>query len=136
MLQSIDDAEDPIYCHYVFTGTYTPGKNIVFTLGNGKITLAKAKGKTIRLKDRRGSYTLSKTKIKLGKDFKGTMDAAKFLPTITKIDGRNAKNKVNITGNAKSNTIYAGKAGAEGGNDLSDLPGDRGWRGTCRADLQ
>ena len=39
------------------------------------------------------------------------MDAAIFLFTVETIDGSNAVNSVNITGNAQDNIIYAGKAG-------------------------
>ena len=87
------------------------GKDIIFNCGKGTVTLAKALGKTVSLTDARGSYTASKTEIKLGKDFKGTMDAAKFLSTVTTLDGRDARQAVSITGNANDNIIYAGKAG-------------------------
>ena len=97
------------------------GKDIIFKCGKGTVTLEKALGETISLADARGSYTVSKTEIKLGKDFKGTMDASKFLSTVTTLDGRDAKIAVSITGNAKDNIIYASKAGGVykgfGGND-------------------
>ena len=102
-------------------------KDLVFNVGKGAITLKNSAAKTISLQDSRGSYTVSKTEIKLGSNFTGTMDATKYLSTVTKIDGRNATKKVNIIGNAKANTIYAGKAcgtikgGA--GNDTINIAG-------------
>ena len=85
-------------------------KDVIFKANNAEITLTDAATKTIALKDKRGSYTVSKTKIKLGKDFSGTMNATKYLSTVKTIDGRNAK-KANIIGNAKNNIIYANKKG-------------------------
>ncbi len=104
------------------------GKNLIVKGGkSASIKLENAASKKISLQDSRGSYTASNTEIKLGKDFTGTMDATKYLSTVTKIDGRNATKKVNITGNAKANTIYAGKAGgtikAGAGNDTINMAG-------------
>ena len=87
------------------------GKDLVFTVGNGSITLQNAATKSVSLKDSRGSYTASNTAIILASNFTGTMDATKYLASVTTIDGRNAAKAVNITGNARNNTIYAGKAG-------------------------
>ena len=105
------------------------GKNLIVKGGkSASITLEKAADKTISLQDNRGSYTVSKTEIKLDKDFTGTMDATKYLSTVMKIDARNATKKVNITGNAKANTIYAGKAGGtlNGGAGNDTLYGGAG----------
>lgn len=108
------------------TGTITKTalskKNMVINVGKGVVTLENAAAKVISVKDDRGSYSMSKTALVLGKDFKGTIDATKFLSTVKTIDGRKAKKAVNITGNAKANTIYAGKAGGTikggKGNDI------------------
>jgi len=94
----------------LITSTKLSGKDVIFNAGNASLTLAGAVNNTISLKDERGSYTVSKSKIKLGKDFSGTMNAAKYLSTVKTIDGRNAI-KANITGNAKDNIIYANKRG-------------------------
>ena len=95
----------------VITSTTLKDKNVTFKAGNASITVAGAATKTISLKDSRGSYTASNTAIKLGKDFKGTMDATKYLSTVKTVDGRNAAKSVSITGNVQNNTIYAGKGG-------------------------
>ena len=103
-------------------------KDLVFTVGSGKVTLSNAAAKTVSLKDSRGSYTASNTVITLGSDFGGTLDANKYLSTIKKIDGRNATKAVNIAGNAQDNIIYAGKAGGtiNGGTGNDTLYGGAG----------
>lgn len=104
------------------------GKDIIFKSGKGTVTLTNAAGKTIRLTDSRGSYTVSKKKIILDLNFKGTMAASKFLSTVKTMDGRNAKNAVKITGNAQDNIIYVGKAGGvyKGGSGNDTLNGGAG----------
>ena len=110
------------------TGAKILGKNLILKAGKSSVTVTNAAGKTISLKDTRGSYTASKTKIKLGKSFSGTMAATKLLSTVTTIDGRAAVKTVNITGNTKDNTIYAGKAGGvyKGGSGNDTLIGGAG----------
>ena len=103
----------------IITSTTLNGKDITFKAGKASVTLTGAATKTISLKDSRGSYTVSNTAIIPGKDFQGTMDATKYLSTVIIIDGRNTQKKVNISGNAKANTIYAGKAGGT-------IKGDKG----------
>ncbi len=93
------------------TSTTLKGKDVTFKAGKASVTLTGAATKTISLKDSRGSYTASKTQIKLGTNFTGTMDATKYLSTVKTVDGRSAAKTVNITGNKQNNTIYAGKAG-------------------------
>ena len=95
----------------VITSTTVKDKDVTFKAGNASITVAGAAKKTISLKDSRGSYTVSNTAIKLGKDFTGTMNANAYQSTVTTIDGRNATKSVNITGNSQANTIYVGQAG-------------------------
>ena len=104
------------------------GKDIIFKSGKGTVILTNAAGKTVRLTDTQGSYTVSKKKIILDKDFKGTMAASKFLSTVKTIDGRNAKKAVRITGNAQDNIIYVGKAGGvyKGGSGNDTLNGGAG----------
>ena len=103
-------------------------KDLVFTVGSGKVTLTEAATKTISLKDRRGNYTVSNTAIILGADFAGEMDANTYLSTVTTIDGRNAEAIVNITGNSQDNIIYAGKSGGtiDGGIGNDTLTGGAG----------
>jgi Ca2+-binding RTX toxin-like protein len=102
-------------------------KDLVITVGKGTITLKNAAGKTISMKDSRGSYTMSKTAITLGSNFTGTMDATKYLSTVKNIDGRKAAKAVNITGNGQANVIYTGKAGGNykgrAGNDTIIISG-------------
>ena len=119
------------------TKTKLSGKtNIVLTAGQTSTTLEKALNSTISIKDKRGSYTVSKSTIKLGKDFTGTMKAAAFLNTVKTIDGRataktingsTTANEITLIGNAKDNVIYTGKAGGtyEGGlgNDTINITG-------------
>ena len=103
------------------TSLANSGKDLVITVGSGKVTLTNAATKAISLKDSRGNYTVSDTTITLGSDFTGTIDATKYLASVTTIDGRNAAKAVNITGNARDNIIYAGKAGgALSGSDGDD----------------
>ncbi len=103
---------------------------MVITAGKASVTLANAAGKTVSLVDARGSYTMSKSTIKLGKNFTGTMNAESYLSTIKTIDGRNATKKVNIIGNAKNNVIYVGKKGSTykggSGNDTINITGGKG----------
>ena len=94
------------------TNTKNSGKNVIFSAGKAKVTLTNAFGKTISIKDNRGSYTVSKTAIKLGKGFKGTMFAEQFLPTVTSIDGQKATKGISVYGNDLDNVIYGGS-----GND-------------------
>ena len=93
--------------------TELSGKHVVFTVGEGSITLQKASYKTINLKDERGDYTVSKETITLGDNFNGTMDANSFLPTVRTIDGRkvHSNEEVSIIGNPQDNIIYAGYNG-------------------------
>ncbi len=90
------------------TALANSGKNIVFTVGKGSITLKNAATKAIGLKDSRGNYTISKTAITLGSNFTGTMDSAKYLSTVTTINGKSSAKTVTIKGNAKANTVYGG----------------------------
>ena len=109
--------------------TKLSGNNVVFTVGKGSITLKNVSDKTISLSDHRGSYTVSNTTIKLGKDFSSTMDAQKFLSSVKTIDGRNAAGYfVWITGNLQDNIIYAGKNGGtyKGGAGNDQLYGGAG----------
>lgn len=121
----------------IVTKTKLSGKNnVVFTVGRTSVTLEKVLDKTISMKDNRGSYTVSKSTIKLGKDFTGTMKAATFLKTVKTMDGRSTAktidgsttaNEITLIGNANDNVIYTGKAGGtyEGGlgNDTINVSG-------------
>ena len=92
------------------TALANSSKDLVFTVGTGKVTLSNAAAKTVSLKDSRGSYTASKTAITLGSNFTGTMDTAKYLGTVTTVNGKSTTKTVTIKGNAKANTIYGGSA--------------------------
>lgn len=95
-------------------------KDLVFTVGTGKVTLINAAAKTISLKDSRGSYTASKTAITLGSNFSGTMDVAKYLGTVTTVNGKSTTKTVTVKGNAKANTLYGGS----GANTLYGYAGN------------
>jgi len=92
------------------TALANSSKDMVFTIGTGKVTLSNAAAKVITLKDSRGSYKASKTAITLGSNFTGTMDTAKYLGTVTTVNGKSTTKTVTIKGNAKANTIYGGSA--------------------------
>lgn len=95
-------------------------KDLVFTVGTGKVTLSNAAAKTISLKDSRGSYTASTTAITLGSNFSGTMDLAKYLGTVTAVNGKSTTKTVTVRGNAKANTLYGGS----GANTLYGYTGN------------
>ena len=88
--------------------------DVIFTVAKdnvtGKVTLSRAAYKTVNLKlrDSRGNYILTNTKIALDSDFKGTIDAAKYLNTLKTVDGSATNKAVTIKGNGKANTIYGG----------------------------
>ncbi len=102
--------------------------DVVFTVGNGTVTMKNAAAKTIKLKDSRGDYTMSKTGLTLSSNFTGTMDAAQYLSTITTINGKSATKTVRITGNRQSNTITGGKGAdyLDGGVGHDTLTGGAG----------
>ena len=102
--------------------------DVVFTVGNGTVTMKNAAAKTIKLKDSRGSYMMSKTGLTLSSNFTGTMDAAQYLSTITAISGKSATKTVRITGNRQSNTITGGKGAdyLDGGVGHDTLTGGAG----------
>ncbi len=107
----------------------TRSGNMTFTVGNGTVTLQKAADKTITVKDSQGGYTLTSKALTLGTDFTGTtLDATKYLSTITKVDGRSAAKTVNLIGNKNANEIRAGKAGGtlRGGAGNDTLYGGNG----------
>ena len=102
------------------TALANSSKDMVITVGTGKVTLKNAAGKTISMKDTRGSYTMSKSAITLGSNFAGTMDSAKYLSTVTTVNGKSSTKTVTIKGNAKANTIYGGS----GANTLYGYAGN------------
>ena len=103
---------------YVVSGTIgqtalvNNGKDVKYTIGSSSLTVKDGAGKTVSLRDSRGSYTASNSAIVLGTDFGGTIDAGNYLDTVTSIDGRSAVKTVTLKGNANDNNIYGGS-----GND-------------------
>ena len=92
------------------TALVNSSKDLRFIVGSsGTVTLKKAANKAISLKDSRGTYTYtpSKAEIVLGSDFKGTMDTAAYLATVT-VDGSAAKKAVTIKGNNNANVLTGG----------------------------
>ena len=90
--------------------TALSGKNVVFTVGKGSVTLSNAKGKTISMKDSRGSYSLTSSAITLAAGFGGTMDASKYLSSVKTVDASKTTKAVNLTGNAAANTLKGNAA--------------------------
>ena len=91
--------------------------------GKASLTLTNAKGKKFTVTDNQGSYFVNSSNIALTltKYFKGTLSAPSF---ITNIDARklefeksssgyDIKREVDVTGNAKANTVYV--ANIDGG---------------------
>lgn len=92
---------------------YTSGKNIVVKGGKGTLTLENANSgsKTFTVRDSSNSYTVNAADVKytLSSSLKygETFTAPSF---VTTLDARNVtENLVNVTGNAKANTIYVAK---------------------------
>ena len=85
-------------------------KDLLFTVGRGTVTMKNAATKSIAMKDNRGNYTMTKSGLSLSSNFKGALNAANYLSTITSINGKNAGKTVTLYGNAKNNTINGGKA--------------------------
>ena len=98
---------------------YATKNNIIINGGkSGKaaLTLVNAKGKKFTVTDSRGSYAVNSANIalKLAKYFKGTLTAPSFITTIDARTlayeknnyGSDIQRDVNVTGNAKANTIY------------------------------
>ena len=107
----------------------TNGADVKFTVGSGSVLVKNGKGKVISLEDSRGSYTVSDTRIALGADFTGEMDAGKYLSTVTNIAGSGASTGVTLRGNTNANvmsggaqadTLYSG----EGSDKLYGYGGD------------
>lgn len=102
------------------TALANSSKDLVFTVGSGKVTLSNAAAKTISLKDSRGNYTMSKAAITLGSNFTGTMDTANYLATVTTVNGKRTTKTVTVKGNAKANAIHGGS----GANTLYGYAGN------------
>ncbi len=104
------------------------GKDRIYKIGNGTVTLKNAAGKTITIQDMNGGYKVSDSKIELLSDFNGSMDANTYWRNVSTIDGRKSKGNANITGNGKNNTIYASQDGGtyQGGRGNDTIYGDAG----------
>ncbi len=101
---------------YVTSGTISKtalankNKDLVFTVGKGTVTMKNAATKSsVKLKDSRGNYTMTKSGLSLSSNFKGALNSAYYLATITSINGSSTTNAVTLYGNAKNNTINGGK---------------------------
>ena len=86
-------------------------KDLIFTVGDGTITLENAAAKKISIKDSYGSYTASDKEVKLGADYTSSFKADRFLSTVTTIDASLTKQAVNVTGNVLDNYIWVSPAG-------------------------
>ena len=89
------------------SSTMVSDEDVVFTVGEGSVTVEGASGKTISLKDWRGSYTVSGTEIKLGSNFTGDMDANAYLSTVTSIDGSNIEYLNQLQKEGKKARLFA-----------------------------
>lgn len=116
-------AGEKVKVNGTITSIAVSGSNMVIKGGKSAVlTLAGAKGKTFTVSDNKYSYTVKSSDVKytLAKTFTGTFTAPAI---VTTIDARNVTgNNVNVTGNAKANTIYAAKTyggtyKGEAGND-------------------
>ena len=89
------------------------GKDLVFTVGNGKVTLKDAATKNIKIFNEYESvsYTVSDKRIDLGEDYTGLLNANDYLSSVTSIDATHAKQAVTVTGNAQNNYIWAASTG-------------------------
>ena len=94
----------------------TANNIIVDTSNNGRVRLLDAAGKSVKIEDNHGAYTISgistNPTIILGShDSDGIFDASDL--TFAKvIDASGMEDNITVTGNTKDNVIYAGKAGS------------------------
>ena len=104
------------------------GKDVKFTVGEGSITVTDGAGKTISLKDSRGSYTASDSAIELGGDFVGTMDASEYLDTVVTVDGSASNGTQSLNGNGNANIMTGGTSADKmyGGNGDDEMYGGAG----------
>ncbi|MBE8949105.1 MAG: hypothetical protein SR3Q1_00670 [Quinella sp. 3Q1] len=109
--------------------TTTKGSNVIFTIGEGSLTIKKAVGKTLNIIDANGSEystAIGSTSMTLTNAAASpvTVDSA-----IQVIDASKRTIAIQITGNAKANTINGGKSsdtliGSDGHDSLSGGAGD------------
>ena len=100
--------------------TKKSGKDVIITVGKGKITLDGAKGKTLNIETVTDdklptglSYDKKKTTITAKTTFRGEqIDLANFAASVMKVNASSLVNAVNIIGNEVDNSIKGGK-----GND-------------------
>ncbi len=119
-----------------YTELVNNGKDVKFSIGDhvsgveqGSMTVKNGAGKTITIKDDRGTFTVSNSRIVLKSDYGGLMEANRFWTqgnycinwdTVTTFNGSKTVKDVTIYGNKKNNIIYGGS-----GNDLlSGVEGD------------
>ena len=98
-------------------------KDVVFTVGEGSVTLSGMAGKDIGLLTENGSLSLRSTgAIVLDPNFKGTLDTANYFSTLTRVEGSKVKNDIIIKGNGNANTLIGGagddKLDGGVGNDI------------------
>ena len=117
------------------------GSNVVFTTGNGSVTVKGGKGKQITVIDKNGEETTSvygetgSTSANTGNTgisvksavltastaFTGdTIDLSDYATTVTKVNATALTQNVNISGNAPANSIKSGK----GDDTISGLAGN------------
>ena len=107
---------------------------VVLTSNEGQVWLTDALGKPVRIEDNHGMYTVlydpsnSTKTITLDDDFAGSSFDASDLTFAKVIDASGMTKNITITGNANSNTMYAGQGGSTlyGGAGSDTLTGGDG----------
>ena len=107
---------------------------VLYTDNEGKIWLSDTLGKPVRIEDNRGIYTVlydpsnSTRAITIDDDFAGGSFDASDLSFVRVIDASGMTKNITITGNANSNTMYAGQGGSTlyGGASGDTLTGGDG----------
>lgn len=117
--------------------TKKSGKEVIITVGKGKITLDGAKGKTLNIEKVTDdklptglSYDKKKTTITAKTTFRGEqIDLSNFAASVTKVNASSLVNSANIIGNAADNSIKGGKGSdtISGGKGKDTLIGGDGY---------
>ena len=100
--------------------TVNENNDLVYTIGDGSLTLRNVGTKAVSIKDTQGSYQASGTNIVLNEDYTGTINAAQFYTGVTAVKGQATTTDVVIKGNANGNELYGGS----GNNEMYGEKGD------------
>ena len=100
--------------------TVNENNDLVYTIGDGSLTLRNVGTKAVSIKDTNGSYQASGTNIVLNEDYTGTINAAQFYAGVTAVKGQATTADVVFKGNANGNELYGGS----GNNEMYGEKGD------------